>query len=114
MFGPCAAPEPHAHDYACDVTVRGPIDPSTGMIVELGLLDRILDDQVVRPFEGCTLNEAVPEFAPGRLIPTCEELARIVAQRIGAALALSAPAILVDAVRIAEDDSLSATWSPEG
>src|SRR5262249_13601516 len=27
---------PHGHNYALDVTVRGPIDPETGMVIDLG------------------------------------------------------------------------------
>ena len=34
LFG--AAAIAHAHDYLCDVTVSGPIDADTGMIVDLG------------------------------------------------------------------------------
>ena len=32
-----AASTPHAHDYACDATVSGPIDAETGMIIDLGM-----------------------------------------------------------------------------
>ena len=27
---------PHGHNYTLDVTVRGPIDPQTGMVIDLG------------------------------------------------------------------------------
>ena len=134
-FGTCAAPEPHGHDYACDVTVTGEIDPRTGMVLDLGVLDHILDEQVVRPFHGRSLNDAAPEFRPGGLIPTCEELARLVAQRVSAALAAlatqpvppghesiaaraadaqhSAMGVRVHSVRVAEDDTLGATWTEQ-
>lgn len=42
VFGACAAPKPHGHDYSCDLTIAGTIDPHTGMVLDLGLLDRIL------------------------------------------------------------------------
>lgn len=113
-FGACAAAEPHGHDYACDVTVDGPIAPATGMVLDLGLLDRILDEQVVRPLHGGSLNTALPEFAPGGLIPTCEEVARLIARRVQAALADHETPARVLSVRVAEDETLSAVWTAEG
>lgn len=112
-FGACAAPEPHAHDYTCDVTVGGPIDPQRGMVIDLGELDRILDAQVVRPLDGGSVNAAFEEFAPGRLIPTCEELARLIAQKVEVALRAAGERARVQLVRVAEDETLSASWSPE-
>ena len=34
----------HGHSYRAEVTVRGRPDPATGMIVDLGLLDRMIGD----------------------------------------------------------------------
>jgi 6-pyruvoyltetrahydropterin/6-carboxytetrahydropterin synthase len=109
-FGNCAAPEPHQHDYTCDVTVRGEIDPLTGMVLDLGVLDAVLAERVVQPLNGRSLNDALPEFRSGGVIPTCEELARLVAGRIADALAPVTRAT-VQSVRIAEDDTLSASWT---
>jgi 6-pyruvoyltetrahydropterin/6-carboxytetrahydropterin synthase len=114
VFGACAAPDPHGHEYTCDVTVRGAIDAVTGMVLDLGVLDRVLESQVTRPMHERLINDVFPEFAPGKLIPTCEELARLLATRIDAALQSSGAAARVHAVRVAEDESLSATWLAEG
>ena len=114
VFGACAAPAPHGHDYTCDVTVTGAIDAQTGMVLDLGVLDRILADEVVTPLHGRSLNDAVQEFRPGGLIPTCEELARLIAVGVGRALAVRASHAKVHAVRVAEDDTLSATWTGAG
>ncbi|MEA3247205.1 MAG: 6-carboxytetrahydropterin synthase [Gemmatimonadota bacterium] len=110
-FGACAAADPHAHDYACEVSVGGAVDPLTGMVVDLGLLDRILAEEVVAALEGRVVNEVFPEFAPGGRIPTCEEFARAVAARVDAALTREGCAARVATVRLAEDDTLWATWS---
>jgi 6-pyruvoyltetrahydropterin/6-carboxytetrahydropterin synthase len=112
-FGACAAPEPHAHDYRCEVTVSGPIDPQRGMVMDLAALDRILDEVVVRPLDGGSVNTAFEEFAPGRLIPTCEELARLIAQRVEVALRAAGARTRVHHVRVAEDETLWASWSAE-
>lgn len=34
----------HGHSYRAQVTVRGTPDPETGMIVDLGLLSRLMED----------------------------------------------------------------------
>jgi 6-pyruvoyltetrahydropterin/6-carboxytetrahydropterin synthase len=34
----------HGHSYRAEVTVRGQPDPATGMIVDLGLLERSMED----------------------------------------------------------------------
>lgn len=109
-FGACAAPEPHAHDYACDVTVAGPLDASTGMVIDLGALDAILAREVSQRLDGRVVNDAFDDFAPGARIPTCEELARVLAGRIADELAAAGATARVESVRVAEDDTLSATW----
>lgn len=63
---------PHGHNYALDVTVRGPIDPRTGMLIDLGELKRIVGETVVERFDHADLN-ADPLFR-GR-VPTTENLA---------------------------------------
>ncbi len=113
-FGACAAPEPHGHDYTCDVTVGGEVDATTGMVVDLGLLDEVLGSEVVARLDGRLINDALTEFGPGGRIPTCEELARVLAGRVTTALEGAGSRAQVVAVRIAEDDSLSASWGVGG
>lgn len=105
-FGACANPHFHGHSYTCDVTVRGPIDDTTGFVVDLGVLDRILATEVVARFDHRNINLEVPEFADGRLVPTGENLARFILERVQRALGDRAT---VSAVTIAEDETLSAT-----
>jgi 6-pyruvoyltetrahydropterin/6-carboxytetrahydropterin synthase len=114
VFGLCARPSFHGHSYVCQVTVRGPIDEATGFCVDLGLLDRILADEVRERFDHRNLNVDVPEFADGAQIPTGENLARLIATRVQARLrdALGAGAPVVERVVVAEDETLSATFEP--
>jgi 6-pyruvoyltetrahydropterin/6-carboxytetrahydropterin synthase len=109
-FGLCARPNYHGHSYVCDVTVRGPIDERTGMIVDLADLDRVLARDVRDRFEHANLNLDVPEFAEGRLMPTGENLARYIFQTVQRGLAGAAE---VCEVRVAEDTTLSATYRGE-
>ena len=109
-FGLCARPNFHGHTYTCDVTVRGPIEQRTGMIMDLADLDRVLERDVRARFDHANLNLDISEFAEGALVPTGENLARhifdAVQRGIGAAAA-------VCEVRVAEDTTLSAVYRGE-
>ncbi len=104
-FGPLSAPPGHAHDYACAVTVSGHADPPMVMVVDLPLLDRILEDEVVRAFDGKNINRDVPAFADGMTIPTCEAIAIHVFARVAARLPAG---VTLERVRILEDPTLYA------
>jgi 6-pyruvoyltetrahydropterin/6-carboxytetrahydropterin synthase len=108
VFGSCARPNYHGHNYACVVTVEGPIDPVTGMVIDLGDLDRALETEVVARFDHRNINLEVPEFADGGLIPTSENLARFILERLQHALG---GGVRVRSVRIDEDENLSALVS---
>jgi 6-pyruvoyltetrahydropterin/6-carboxytetrahydropterin synthase len=105
VFGLCARPNYHGHNYACVVTVEGPIDPVTGMVIDLEHLDRALETEVVARFDHRNINLEVPEFADGGLIPTGENLARFILGRLQTALGSG---VRVRSVRIDEDENLSA------
>src|SRR5918998_5600397 len=81
VFGSVSDAPGHGHDYQCAVTVRGRLD-EMGMIIDLALLDRILQDEVLAPFAGKHFNLDVPAFAYGKTLPTCEAIAAYVFQRI--------------------------------
>lgn len=107
VFGQCAHPNYHGHTYTCDITVRGEIDPLTGFVVDLGLLDKVLDMEVRQRFDHRNINLDVPEFADGLLIPSGENLAVFICERVQASLP---PSSMVTEVRVAEDGTLSATY----
>jgi 6-pyruvoyltetrahydropterin/6-carboxytetrahydropterin synthase len=110
VFGACSNESFHGHSYTCDVVVTGEIDPITGMIVDLGLLDRILATEVRSRFDHRNINLDVPEFADGRLIPTGEELSRFIFERVQSKLGGAATVV---SVTVAEDSTLSSTYRGE-
>jgi 6-pyruvoyltetrahydropterin/6-carboxytetrahydropterin synthase len=110
VFGACARPNYHGHSYVCDVTVTGPIDETTGFVVDLGELDDALDAEVRQRFDHRNINLEVAEFADGMLVPTGENLARFIFERVQAALMDKAR---VTAVTVAEDATLSASYRGE-
>lgn len=83
-FGSDALRQEHGHDYRCEVTVRGSIDPETGMVIELGLLDEILRREVIARFHGCHINRDVEGFGPGGAQPTTENLAAYIMKKVAA------------------------------
>jgi 6-pyruvoyltetrahydropterin/6-carboxytetrahydropterin synthase len=110
VFGRCAWENFHGHSYICDVTVTGPIDSGTGMIVDLGVLDEVLRVEVRERFDHRNINLDVPEFADGKLVPTGEELARFIFDRVQRGLGNAAQVV---EVTVAEDATLSARYSGE-
>ncbi|HVM42523.1 MAG TPA: 6-carboxytetrahydropterin synthase [Gemmatimonadales bacterium] len=110
VFGKCAAPHGHGHTYQCSVTVRGRVDETTGMSADLGLLDRLLAEEVVARLDHRHLNLDLPEYAYGRTVPTGEELCvdiwRRVAARLPAGCALAS-------VRVQEEPALFAEYRGE-
>ena len=109
-FGLCARPNYHGHSYVCDVSVSGAVRRETGMLLDLGLLDMVLLQEVRERFDHRNINLDVPEFneADG-LVPTGEELARFIAERVQARMPTG---VRVTCVRVAEDATLSATYEP--
>ncbi len=77
LFGKCNNPFGHGHDYALSVTVAGVIDETTGLIFSTGLLDRMVEVEVLRLFAHRNFNADVPHFAD--LVPTTENLALVIA-----------------------------------
>ena len=111
-FGLCARPSYHGHSYVCDVTVSGEIDAVTGFAVDLGVLDRILAVEVRERFDHRNINVDVPEFGDGGLMPTGENLARFIFERVQRALSAAegTERARVTSVTIAEDQTLSVTY----
>lgn len=109
VFGACSNPSYHGHNYACDVEVTGPVDARTGMLVDLAIVDRVLDEQVKQRFDHRNINLDIPEFADGKLVPTGENLARFIFDRVQSALGKT---VTVSRVTVAEDATLSATYRP--
>src|SRR5438045_2246042 len=64
----------HGHNYVIYVSVKGTIDPETGMVIDLKRLKDIVRERVIDRVDHLHLNEDV-DFLRG-IIPTAENLAR--------------------------------------
>ena len=70
-YGKCNNPYGHGHNYAVEVTVRGPVDEQTGMLCNLADLDGFVHREILERYDHQNLN-LLPEF--GDTVPTTENL----------------------------------------
>lgn len=103
-FGKCANRHGHGHNYRLDVVLRGPVDPATGMLMDLRRLDAIVHESVLEHLDHRHLNLEVPYFCDN--LPTSENLALYVWHE----LAPRIPRGLLAAVRIHECGDLAAEY----
>ena len=74
MYGKCANPHYHGHNYVFEVTLRSPVNPETGMAYNLADLKNLMRRQVVEALDHKNLNEDAAGFMKNR-IPTAENIA---------------------------------------
>jgi 6-pyruvoyltetrahydropterin/6-carboxytetrahydropterin synthase len=72
LFGKCNNPNWHGHNYVLEISVAGEIDATTGYVVDLGVVKRIVQEAVIDHVDHRNLNLEV-EFMRG-IIPTTENL----------------------------------------
>jgi 6-pyruvoyltetrahydropterin/6-carboxytetrahydropterin synthase len=55
-FGKCNNPHGHGHNYRIEVTVGGPVDSATGMVINMVTLDALVGKIVLARFDHKNLN----------------------------------------------------------
>lgn len=80
VFGLCASPNWHGHNYELDVTVSGEIAPETGFVYDLKHLREIVEALVIHDVDHRNLNLDVPWL--GAVNPTTENLIVGIWQRL--------------------------------
>lgn len=73
IYGSQYSPHGHGHNFILEVHVDGPVDPQTGLVINLKDLDAILK-KVTSPLDHHHLNYDVPYFQEH--VPTTENIAR--------------------------------------
>ena len=72
MFGKCANPAGHGHNYIVEISVRGEPDPETGRVISETLIDAAVDAEIMEKLDHRNLNDALTrDFGPA---PTTEVL----------------------------------------
>jgi len=80
IYGKCNNPYGHGHNYHLEVTVAGPIDPTTGMVMNIVDLDAIVRTEVLVHFDHTNLNLDLACFRD--TVPTSENLLLEIAGRL--------------------------------
>lgn len=100
LFGDCV--NPHGHNYVLEVSLSGPLDPRTGMIINLTEVKNRVN-QVLFRYDHRFLNDDHPAFASR--IPTTEMIALTLAEEIAPLLP---PPCKLTRVRLYETEDLFA------
>lgn len=100
LYGKCNNPYGHGHDYVLHVSVRGPRDEQTGRTVNVGALDRFVDETVVTAFDHKHMNSDVREFQ--ELVPTTENVLAVIRTRLLEGWAERFPGVSLDRILIQE------------
>lgn len=98
LYGKCNNPFGHGHNYVLDVSVAGPVEACSGMVVRVADLDCMVQERVIRALDHRNLNVEVPEFES--MAPTTESLALVIGRRLRENWPAGWP--LLDAVRLEE------------
>ncbi|MCX6283857.1 MAG: 6-carboxytetrahydropterin synthase [Bacteroidetes bacterium] len=69
VFGKCSNPLWHGHNYVLMVTVKGDPDPDTGFVMDLKVLSRLIDENILQKLDHKNINLEV-DFMTGKLAST--------------------------------------------
>ncbi len=73
IFGLCNNPNGHGQNYVLEVTVKGEVDPQTGMVLDLKSLKKLINEEIINKVDHKNLNVDV-DFLK-EVIPTAENIA---------------------------------------
>ncbi len=76
VFGKCANPNYHGHNYELIVSVKGEINPETGFVMDMKVLKQLIETEIEEKFDHRNLNEEVAVFKT--LNPTAENIAVVI------------------------------------
>ena len=78
VFGLCNNPNYHGHNYELEVKITGEIDPETGYVYDLGILNNMIKQHIENRFDHKNLNLDCAEFKD--LNPTAENIVVVIWQ----------------------------------
>jgi 6-pyruvoyltetrahydropterin/6-carboxytetrahydropterin synthase len=99
IYGKCANPAGHGHDYGLEITIAGDVDPACGQILERARLDALVGEHVLDRFGHSLLNDD-PAFA--QRVPTAENIALAIEAELAPAIAAARPGTRLVRVRLDE------------
>lgn len=76
VFGKCANPHYHGHNYELIVAVKGEVNLETGFVMDMKALKKLVETEIEEEFDHKNLNEEVEVFKD--LNPTAENIAVVI------------------------------------
>jgi 6-pyruvoyltetrahydropterin/6-carboxytetrahydropterin synthase len=80
VFGKCNHPNFHGHNYEIEISLSGTPDNKSGMLFDISQLDKIVDENILKPMDHRNLNLDIEEFEHSN--PTSEMLAVVIWNRL--------------------------------
>ena len=69
VFGKCSNPNWHGHNFELYVTVKGEVEPTTGFVINLKELSKLIDEKVITKLDHKNINLDV-DFMAGKMAST--------------------------------------------
>jgi len=69
VFGQCAHPNWHGHNYELFVSIKGNVNPETGFVINLHEVSKIIDEFITKKVDHKNLNLDV-DFLKGKITST--------------------------------------------
>jgi 6-pyruvoyltetrahydropterin/6-carboxytetrahydropterin synthase len=107
LFGKCANPHGHGHNYTLEVRVGGALDPLNSMIIDAGRLKSIVEDSIIADLDHKDLNRDTP-WLRGK-IPTTEVLTQAIFERLSEAIGKVATSARLESITVRETRRISVT-----
>jgi len=76
VFGKCALPNYHGHNYELEVKIIGEPDSKTGFVIDLKMVSDLIKREIIERFDHKNLNLDTLEFK--KLNPTAENIAIVI------------------------------------
>ncbi len=84
VFGVCANPNYHGHNYELEVRLTGEPDPETGYVIDLKALSQLIKAEILDRYDHRNLNLDTDDFR--HLNPTAENIVGVIWRRLRAVL----------------------------
>ena len=103
IFGKCNTV--HGHNYKLEVTVKGPIEPATGMVINITELKNIIQQSVIIPLDHRNIDQDVEYFHGNngdQIISTSENICVFIWKQISKSLS---PNIKLHRIKLHETEN---------
>lgn len=110
LFGKCNNPAGHGHNYRLEACVRVPVGDD-GPSLTLGELERLVERDIIAPFDHTHLNEDTDAFRTGSgRNPSVENIAAEFFERLAPGVWAAAPGAVLESVTVWETDRTCCTY----